>query len=102
MRYLTLGAVLCMAVGTAAGAGAADAQLAAPIQKFIDSFNKGAAAAGADLVIIDEVSPYLWRGPQAFQAWGADLDADAKKKGITDQVVTISAATREETNGEQA
>jgi hypothetical protein len=57
MRYLTLGAVLCLAVvGTAAGAAAADAQLAAPIQKFIDSFNKGDAAgaaathaAGADL-----------------------------------------------------
>jgi hypothetical protein len=81
----------------------------APIQKFIDSFNKGDAAAAAashaataDLAIIDEVPPYLWRGPQAFQAWSADLDSDAKKHGITDQVVTISAPTREELNGDQA
>ena len=109
MRHLTFVAVLCLAVAGAPGAGAADAQLAVPIQKFIDSFNRGDAAgaaathaAGADLSITDEVAPYLWRGPQAFSAWAADLDADAKKKGITDQAVTISAATREETNGEQA
>ena len=96
-------------LGTADGAAAADAQLAAPIQKFIDSFNKGDAAgaaathaAGADLSITDEVPPYLWRGPQALQTWSADLEADAKKKGITDPAVTISAATREETNGDQA
>ena len=28
-------------------------------------------AAEADLVIIDEVPPFLWRGSQAFQAWAA-------------------------------
>jgi hypothetical protein len=48
------------------------------------------------------VSPCPWRGPQAFQTWGADLESDAKKKGITDQVVTIRAATRDETTGDQA
>ena len=59
-------------------------------------------AAGADLSITDEVPPYLWRGPQALQTWSADLESDAKKRGITDQVVTISPATREEMNGDQA
>ena len=52
--------------------------------------------------IIDEVPPYLWRGPKAFQAWSADLDADAKKNGITEPSVAISAATRTESNGDQA
>lgn len=109
MRGLTLGAVLWLAVGPAASAGAPDAQLMAPIQKFLDAFNKGDAAAAAathsateDLAIMDEVPPYLWRGPQAFQAWSADLDSDAKKRGITDQAVTIGAPTREETTGTQA
>ncbi len=109
MRGLILGAVLWLAVGPAASAGAPDAQLMAPIQKFLEAFNKGDAAAAAathsateDLAILDEVAPYLWRGPQAFQAWSADLDADSKKRGITDQVVTIAAATREESNGSQA
>ena len=109
MRYLTTGAVVCLLIGAAASAQTPEAQLMAPIQKFIDSFNKGDAAGaaathatGADLTIIDEVSPYLWRGAQALQAWSADLESDAKKGGLTDQVVTISAPTRAETNGDQA
>jgi hypothetical protein len=109
MRNLTLGIAVCLLMGAAAGAQTADAQLIAPIQKFIDSFNKGDVAgaaathaAGADLVIIDEVPPFLWRGPGAFKAWSTDLEADAKKLGITDQAVTISAPTRVEATGDQA
>ena len=109
MRYLTLGAVLWCVMGAAASAATPDAQLMAPIQKFVDAFNKGDTAgaaathaAAADLAIIDEVSPHLWQGLQAFQAWSADLDSDAKKRGITDQAVTISAPTREETSGDHA
>ena len=78
-------------------------------QKFISSFNKGDTAgaasthaAGADLTILDEVAPYLWRGPKAFHSWGADLEADAKKNGITESMVTLSAATRTETSGDSA
>jgi len=109
MRYLTLGAVLWCLMSAAASAQTPDPQLMAPIQKFMDSFNKGDMAAAAathaaeaDLAIVDEVSPYLWRGAQAFQAWSADLDSDAKKSGITDPMVTIGAPTRVETNGDQA
>ena len=78
MRDLTLGVLACLLLGAAAGAQTADPQLIAPIQKFIDSFNKGDTAgasathaAGADLVIIDEVPPFLWRGPRAFQGWSS-------------------------------
>jgi hypothetical protein len=81
----------------------------APINKFMEAFNKGDAAgaaathaAGADLVIIDEVAPFLWRGPQAFQAWAADLARDEKKRSVTDQKVTLGAATRIETDGTAA
>ena len=109
MRRVTRGAVLWLAVGAAASAATPDAQLMAPIQKFIDSFNKGDAAAAAathsataDLAIIDEVSPHLWHGPEAFQAWSAALESDSKKRGLTDQAVTISAAIREETDGHEA
>jgi ketosteroid isomerase-like protein len=48
------------------------------------------------------VSPHLWNGPHAFQAWSGDLDSDSKKRGITDQSVTISAPTRVETSGDAA
>src|SRR6187397_119770 len=111
MRYLAPGAIvcLCLGLGSAVQAQSPDPQLTAPITKFVDAFNKGdmagAAAphaAGADLVIIDEVSPYLWRGAKALQTWAADLEADAKKKGITDQKVTISAATRVESTADAA
>ena len=81
----------------------------APIQKFIDSFNKGDTAgamathaAGADLAIIDEVPPFIWRGAKAFQAWSTALDAASKQAGITDQMVTIKAPTRTESSGDSA
>jgi hypothetical protein len=74
MRHLTLGAVVWGLIGAPASAQTPDAQLMTPIKKFIDSFNKGdmagawaTHAAEADLSIIDEVSPYFWRGPRAFQ-----------------------------------
>jgi hypothetical protein len=109
MRPVVLGAVVWCLLGVSASGQTADPALMVPIQKFIDSFNKGDAAAaaathatGADLTIIDEVSPYLWRGPQAFQAWSADLDADSRKRGITDQLVTIGPPSREETSGDHA
>jgi hypothetical protein len=109
MRDLAFGMVACLIMGAAAGAQTPDAQVIAPIQKFIDSFNKGDVAgaaathaAEADLVIIDEVSPFLWRGPRAFQQWSTDLDNDAKKHGMTDQMVKLGTATRTEVSGDQA
>jgi len=109
VRNLTLGAVVCLAACTSASAAPPDPQIMAPIQKFIDSFNKGDAAAAAathsatpDLTILDEVPPYIWNGPQAFSAWAADLTAANKKQGITDENVTISAPTRVETAGDGA
>ena len=109
MRQVTFGAIVCLAVGTSAGAATPDPQIMAPIQKFIDSFNKGdmagamaTHAAGADLAIIDEVPPFIWRGPKAFQAWSTALDAASKQGGITEQMVTIKAPTRTESAGDSA
>lgn len=92
-----------------AAAQAPDPQIVAPIQKFMDSFNKGDAAGAAathastpDLFILDEVPPYAWTGAKAFNAWAADLESDAKANGITDQSVKISAPTRTEVHGDHA
>jgi ketosteroid isomerase-like protein len=102
-------AVLALGLALPAMSSAADPQLMAPIQRFVDSFNKGDAAGAAathsatdDLVIVDEVPPYVWRGAKAFSAWAADLEAYAKKHGQTDQSVAVAAPTREETDGQQA
>jgi len=109
MRHLSLAAVVCLLAVPAASAQVPDPQLMAPIQKFMDGFNKGDVAAAAathaadaDLVIIDEVPPFAWRGPDAFKRWMADLESDAGKNGITEPMVTIKAATRVETSGDRA
>ena len=109
MRILAAAILVWFVAGAPASAQTSDAELMAPIQKFINSFNKGDTAAaaathaaGADLVIIDEVPPHLWRGAQAFQAWSADLGSDAKKNGITEPMVTLGKATRTERNGDHA
>ena len=109
MRYVTLGAVVWCLMGAPASGQTPDAQLMAPIQKFIDSFNKGdmagaaaTHAASADLAITDEVPPFLWTGAQALKAWSTDLEADAKKRGITEPMVTIKAPTRTESTADQA
>ena len=80
MRDVALGAVVVLFMGAAVSAQAPDAQVMAPIQKFIDSFNKGDVAGAAathaavpELSITDEVSPYIWRGAQAFKGWSGDL-----------------------------
>jgi len=110
IRQFMAGAMVCgVLIAGQASAQTPDPQMMAPIQKFIEAFNKGdipgaaaTHAASADLVILDEPPPFLWRGAQAFQAWAGDLDADAKARGITDQRVTIGKATRVETNGTAA
>ncbi len=109
MRNVTLGAIVCLLMGGMAAAQAPDAQVMAPIQKFLDSFNKGdvagaaaAHAADGDLSIIDEVAPFHWRGPRAFQEWSTALDADSKKRGITEPMVKLGAPTRTEVSGDVA
>jgi ketosteroid isomerase-like protein len=109
MRHLFLVTCVSALLVAPAAAQKPDPQLTAPIQKFMDSFNKGdiagaaaTHAAGADLTILDEVPPFLWRGPKAFQEWSTALDSASKQAGITDQMVTISAPTRTETSGDSA
>jgi hypothetical protein len=111
MRYLTMGAILAVTLCAAAPARAqaTDPALLAPIHAFLEAFNKGdiagAAAthsADADLVIIDEVSPYIWRGAKAFTAWASALEAHDKAAGVTDQKVTLGTVTRAESDGTSA
>ena len=109
MRHLMLGLFVSSLMAAPVGAQAPNAQLTAPIQKFVDSFNKGdmagaaaTHAAGPDLNIIDEVAPYSWHGAKAFQEWSAALDADMKKSGLTDAMVALKPPTRTEMSGDQA
>ena len=101
MKPMVLGMVCAAALSTASTASAANAQLEAPIRQFIDAFNKGdgktagATHSATGVSIIDEVPPYIWQGPKAFEAWAADLAKNDAAAGITDEKVTLGAVTRE-------
>lgn len=99
MRRLLI--VLAVAA-VAGGQGSASAQtggmekkaVMTSIHQFVDGFNKGdakaAVAACADQTsILDEFPPHEWHGTDACATWMKDYDADAKKNGITDGVVTL-------------
>jgi ketosteroid isomerase-like protein len=53
-------------------------------------------------VIVDEVPPFVWHGPNAFQAWSSALEAESKKAGITAAKVTLGGPARVERDGDQA
>ena len=72
----------------------ASAAVMATVQNFVAAFNKGdtkaaAAVCAEQTSIIDEFPPYEWHGIGACAKWMGEYDADAKKNGITDGVVTL-------------
>ena len=101
MKTALIGILCAGLLSTASAASAANAELAAPIHQFIDAFNKGdgktagATHLAAGVTIIDEVPPYIWQGPKAFETWAADLTKNDAAAGITEEKVTLGAVTRE-------
>ena len=84
----------------ASNAHAGDAAVEATIRKFGEAFNKGDTAAAKALhiaapTIVDEVSPYFWSGPKAFDGWLADLAKAEAAAGKTGGQVTVGTPTRE-------
>src|SRR5471030_171927 len=105
--------IVCSSIYFMLGAGAAaaattDADVAAPIHQFVDAFDKGDGATAAaahwteDLTIVDEVPPYVWKGPQAFATWAHDLAADDAKGGVNGEKVTLGTVSRTEIDGDNA
>lgn len=98
-------AVAVLSAGTLFAAEKDD--VVAVVKQALDAFNKGDAktafALSTDNISIhDDIAPYEWHGPGAFQKWLGDYDADAKKNGLTDGVVTIVKAQRVEVTGDRA
>jgi len=100
--------IFVMAVLTAGvAASSEDAAVMAPVHQFVDGFNKGdtktALAACADQVsIIDEFPPHQWQGAGACSTWAQDYEADAKKNGVTDGVVTLGKPRHVDVTGDRA
>ncbi len=81
--------------------------VAATVQRFVDGFNKGDVASAIatcadETSIIDEFPPHEWHGAGACSTWANDYDADAKKNGITDGVVTLGELRHVDVNGDRA
>jgi hypothetical protein len=109
MRLFTLfGAVVVVGMSAAAGAATPTAEAMMPVRAFIDGFNKGdmkAAAAQTSpdgMLIIDEISPFTWTGPTAFDTWGKALDDSDKAAGNTDAHLTDGKPVHVEVRADRA
>jgi hypothetical protein len=110
MRPLALAVTLSTALALvfSAGAGAAPtADVMAPIQQFVDAFNKGEtktafSACAPTTSIIDEFPPHEWHGSTACADWDTALDAFNKKNAITDTIVTLGKPLHVDVTGDRA
>jgi ketosteroid isomerase-like protein len=106
MQTMPLGLALAiLAAGPAASTE--KAAVMAPVQQFVNAFNKGdtktASALCADQTsIIDEFPPHEWHGSGACAAWFNDFDADAKKNNITPESVTLAKPLHVDVTGDRA
>src|SRR5262249_28871877 len=81
--------------------------VAAVVRQFVDGFNKGdvksaLATCAEQGTIIDEFPPYTWSGAEFCSRWASAYDADAKKNGMTDAVVTMGSARHVDIDGDHA
>jgi ketosteroid isomerase-like protein len=79
----------------------------AAVNNFVTAFNKSdskaaIAACADDMAIIDEFPPYEWHGAGTCSKWLADYDADTKKNGMTEGVVTIGKPRHLDVAGDRA
>jgi len=102
-------ALVAVASGAAAQTGRSQESSAVmnAVNQFVDAFNKGdaktaAAACAEQTSIIDEFPPHEWHGAGACSKWMNDYDADAKKKGITDGLVTLGKVRHVDVAGDLA
>ncbi|MDP9017794.1 MAG: hypothetical protein M3N19_05695 [Candidatus Eremiobacteraeota bacterium] len=79
----------------------------ASVHQFIDGFNKGdaataLAACASPVSIVDEFPPHAWQGRTACKDWSNDYNTDAKKKDLTDGIVTLGKPRRVDVTGDRA
>jgi ketosteroid isomerase-like protein len=104
----TLLACVCVSAILAAPlAHAQDAAVEAPIHQFIDGVGKGdmasvKAAHVASPVIIDNVAPHIWSGPNAFDTFLTALVASESASGKSDAALAIGPVITETINGDNA
>jgi hypothetical protein len=75
-------------------------QLPRRLRLLNDSFNKSdmktaaSTLSSSGVTIIDEISPHVWEGPNAFDTWLKAYTAFEQAEGITDDVYKMGKPTR--------
>jgi ketosteroid isomerase-like protein len=86
---------IAFAVVTTGSAHASDStDVMGVVNTMLEAFNTGdtlklASTSAAEVFIIDEVPPYMWKGANANREWLDSYAADATKNEITNGVVTL-------------
>jgi hypothetical protein len=107
MKRLLLGLLASALLGTLTIRAEAQ-DVTAPIHQFLDGLIKGddkaanAAYATGDIIIVDEIAPHSWAGPNAPQQWSADLEKHDSAAGVSDAGLKYDAPTRTEVDGDSA
>jgi hypothetical protein len=109
-KHLSIAAVVLAAslVGIPKPAIAGDAMgPLATVQAFVAAFNKGdtktaLATCASPAAIVDEFPPHVWQSASACADWFAAFDADATKRGITDELVTLGTPWHVDVTGSRA
>jgi len=104
---LVLSLATFAAISAAQTPASAQTAVLAPVNQFVDAFNKGdvktmLATCADQTSILDEFPPHEWHGTGACAKWGSDFEADAKKNGITDGVVTLSKPSHVDITADRA
>ena len=104
-KLLVATAMGVFAAGPAAATEQTDVMV--PVHQFIDGFNKGdvnsaLATCAEQTSIVDEFPPHEWHGAGACAKWAGDYEANAKKEGITDGVVTLGKPRHVDVTGDRA
>ena len=98
-KILAALAIASLALAAAPALASERTDVMVPVHQFIDGFNKGdtkmaLAACAEQGSIIDDFPLHEWHGAGACSYWANDFDADARKNGITDGLVTIGKPRR--------
>jgi ketosteroid isomerase-like protein len=107
MRHAIAALLLFAALTPSASLATEEADATAVARQFIDGFNKGdadsaLAACAEQTSIVDEFPPHEWHGAGACGTWADDYDANAKKEGITDGMVTLGKPRHVDVTGDRA
>jgi ketosteroid isomerase-like protein len=106
VRKIWLVLAACV-LGISSPALAQQDEVMSAVNHFVDGFNRGdmkvlLSSCAEETSIIDEFPPYEWHGAGACKTWMNDYDANAKKNGITDGLVTLGKPSHVDVTGDRA